>query len=435
MVTNPDIVSESLTLLELSLSIGRTSQQPVAERCEAFLRILLFRKNLSFGAVWVREAKFPQEIGTDNNTDAPGLKLVGAFPKSYVDYSHVNLDHPAMEALRRQETHLITANSENYDDHVLETKPIKGGILTFTLQDFGVLRLISNNPDSLSDRSINQLIPVIEIFALSLQSAFAQEDLQRSHEVALEARREAELERHEAERANLAKSEFLSAMSHELRTPLNAILGFGQILEQQISGPLADTQLRQVRDMLGAGKHLLTLVDDVLDLSALQSNAETMDIQEVDLSATIEDAIRQITVTAEENGIKLIFLPPDGTFPHVSADPFRLRQVLLNLLSNGIKYNREDGSVTVTCELSGEASARIFVADTGIGIPESEKGKVFEPFERLHAERRNISGSGIGLSLSQKLVEKMDGRIGFTSSENDGSTFWLELPIAETAST
>ncbi|MBW8313177.1 MAG: response regulator [Rhizobium sp.] len=231
-----------------------------------------------------------------------------------------------------------------------------------------------------------------------------------------------------ADRANRAKSEFLSSMSHELRTPLNAVLGFAQLLK---SGPPPPTPVQEgnLDYILKAGWYLLALVDEILDLAAIESGKLPLAMEPVSLAEVMGECQAMVEQQARSHGIDVALpaTPPPG---FVHADRKRLKQVLSNLLSNAIKYNRPDGSVVVDWAQTGEGRIRISVADTGKGLSEDELQHLFQPFNRLGKEAGREQGTGIGLVVSKRLVESMGGAIGVRSTVGQGSVFWIELSPA-----
>ncbi len=230
--------------------------------------------------------------------------------------------------------------------------------------------------------------------------------------------------REEAERANRAKSEFLSKMSHELRTPLNAILGFGQLLEMD---HLDDEQREGVHQILKGGKHLLTLIDEVLDIARIESGRMPLSVEPVEVVDAVGEALDLIRPLAAERGIHLENEVEDDASLYVLADRQRLKQILLNLLSNAVKYNREGGSVFIRCREVGVAAAHIDVTDQGNGIPDNDIDRLFTPFDRLGADRTGVEGTGLGLALSKRLAEAMGGTLSVKSTEGEGSTFSVRL--------
>ena len=235
---------------------------------------------------------------------------------------------------------------------------------------------------------------------------------------------ELESAKSKAEVASKAKSEFLSSMSHELRTPMNAVLGYAQLLEMDQA--LNENQKEQLHSISQAGNHLLALINDVLDLARIESGRLEVSMDRVSLAELLSECESLISSMAKEREVSLEFRLDNVRHLRVRADFTRLRQVILNLLSNAIKYNHAGGKVDVWCEQS-EERVRILVQDTGRGIPKKNFDKVFEPFNRLGAEMSSIEGTGIGLVITKRLVETMDGRIGFESVPDKGSIFWVEM--------
>jgi PAS domain S-box-containing protein len=252
-----------------------------------------------------------------------------------------------------------------------------------------------------------------------------------AHDVTDRARIEKALReaKDEADRANHAKSDFLSRMSHELRTPLNSILGFSQLLDRQSP---TETQRPRIRYILSAGRHLLNLINEVLDISRIEAGTLQLSVEPVCLEEAIGEAVDLMRPLAAERTIGLAADCSLQTTTYVLADRQRLKQVLLNLLSNAVKYTGTEGSVTVSVTDSGAGVAkRIAVRDTGAGIPVEKLARLFTPFDRLGAEQSTVEGTGLGLALCQRLVHAMHGTIGVASTLGNGSTFWVELPTAE----
>jgi len=265
---------------------------------------------------------------------------------------------------------------------------------------------------------------------------------QKAEAAIQQAMRDAETARQEAETANNAKSEFLSRMSHELRTPLNAILGFGQLLEMDDLNP---EQQESVEQILKGGHHLLSLINEVLDIARIEAGRMELSIEPVDIGEVARDSIKLIQPLCLQDGITLRLTNAADPKLCVLADQQRIKQVLLNLLSNAVKYNRPNGVVHLYFEVQREVqkgegvlalpleaqSLRIFVEDTGPGIEAEKMEQLFVAFERLQSADRAIEGTGLGLALSKRLVELMDGTIGVESVPGKGSSFWIELPLAD----
>lgn len=265
------------------------------------------------------------------------------------------------------------------------------------------------------DESQQEVIGVIVIAHDQTDIETAKEDLNQAKDF--------------AEKASRAKSEFLSAMSHELRTPLNAILGFGQMLNLNAKEPLTPAQNRCVEHIMSGGQHLLELINDILDLTKIEAGKVDLFLENMTVNRAIEECMALVESQSEERNIQFTTNVDSDEHVLIRVDHTRLKQILLNLLSNAAKYNREGGEVTVDCKETPTSMLRISVSDTGVGIAEDKYQKIFQPFSRLGAEASGVEGAGIGLLVTKQLVTLMGGHIGFESEVNKGSTFWVDFPV------
>jgi len=231
----------------------------------------------------------------------------------------------------------------------------------------------------------------------------------------------------EAERANEAKSDFLSRMSHDLRTPLNAILGFAQVLESEA---LPRDQADSVRQILAGGRHLLELINEVLDITRIETGHLSLSPEPVAIADVVRHVTELMKPLAAQQGITLR-LEADDAPRYVQADRQRLIQILLNLLSNAVKYNRPNGVIVLSTGNISDNRFRITVTDTGFGIPREKVGLLFRRFERLGAEGTEVEGTGLGLAVSKGLAEAMGGSMGVQTTVNVGSSFWVELALCD----
>ena len=239
--------------------------------------------------------------------------------------------------------------------------------------------------------------------------------------------------RDNAENANDAKSQFLTRMSHELRTPLNAILGFAQILDITSSSDIEADENRKgyVKNILKSGWHLLDLVEELLDLSRIETNSVLINKEKKNILPLIQEGVAIVRPMADEHNMTMIEEFSNDYDCYINVDPIRFRQIILNFLTNAVKFNRNEGKVTIKCELVSENSIKISVCDEGSGLTEEQKSKVFDVFQRLDADKKAIGGTGIGLCIAKNLVELMDGKIGVDSTVGQGTCFWVEFPLVE----
>ncbi|NOQ37002.1 MAG: response regulator [Methylococcaceae bacterium] len=233
----------------------------------------------------------------------------------------------------------------------------------------------------------------------------------------------------QAEKANKAKSDFLSSMSHELRTPLNAILGFSQLLRTDDDNPLSADHADSLREIHHAGEHLLDLVNEILDLAAIESGKSSLELEVVSPADFLPHCQNMVRILAKKYQVDFNY---EVTFPyenyHVRVDLTRIKQVLLNLLSNAVKYNRKEGTATLKCENFNDEYIRISVIDTGIGIAKEDLDNIFEPFSRAE-KSKHVEGTGIGLAITKQLVDAMGGKISVSSEFDKGSVFWIDLEL------
>jgi signal transduction histidine kinase/CheY-like chemotaxis protein len=272
---------------------------------------------------------------------------------------------------------------------------------------------------------IHRVEDVTEFVRLQERGSQQQQRNQRMQAEILRRSKELQEANRQLRAANAAKSEFLSRMSHELRTPLNAILGFGQLLELDAPSP---EQQDSVGQILTAGKHLLRLINEVLDLAAIEAGRLPLSLEPVAVDEVVAETVGLIRPLADQRGI-LLEGPARSCQAHVVGDRQRLKQVLLNLLANAVKYNHQGGSVQLTCRPVDGERLQIMVTDTGPGIDPVALGRLFMPFERVDGQDPGVEGTGLGLPLSKRLAEAMGGTLQLTTGIGQGSSFWVELPL------
>ena len=334
------------------------------------------------------------------------------------------------EAFSTQRAMLATDAARRYPQasaryQALGASSVAAVPVTLHTRRLGVVSVYTKRPSLFAEDDLELLTLLARQIALAVDSALAYDTVQRSNsELASRVEELASLNRR-LEEATQAKSEFLANMSHELRTPLNAILGFSDLLAEQLDTQLSAPQRRFLRNVRESGEHLLELINDVLDLSKVEAGRLELRPEMVRLAPLLEPVVASARASADAAGLTFeAVIPDDGT---VRVDPTRLRQVLHNLLSNAVKFTPRGGTVRLRM-LFEDADFVIEVADTGLGIPASEQHRVFGTFERLHEGRVEVTGTGLGLALTKRLVELHRGSIAFESEEGRGTTFRVVLP-------
>ena len=312
------------------------------------------------------------------------------------------------------------------------SEPIKNS----TGEVLGAFGMYYNHPALPTETEASDLASAARLAGIIMEREKSENELNqhRHHLEELVNTRTLELERirMEAEEASRAKSKFLSTMSHELRTPLNAIIGFSQLLEFNPTNSLSEDQRESVEHILKSGEHLLALINEVLDLSQIEAGRLSLAIEPIQLDSVIEEAVELVQTMARNFGVNVVNETSTGSHAdiYVVADHLRLKQILLNLLSNGIKYNNPGGTVNIQV-FRGSNQHQIVVRDTGIGIEDSNIVNIFNPFERLGAEGKNVEGTGIGLTITKRLVTVMNGELSAESSPGKGTAFTVALPAGE----
>jgi PAS domain S-box-containing protein len=366
----------------------------------------------------LRDQQFYTRSLIESNIDA----LMTTDPRGII--TDVNKQMEALTGCTRDE--LIGAPCKNYFTDperaeaaiklVLSEKKVSDYELTACARD-GKKTDVSYNATTFYDRD------------RTLQGVFAAArdvtERKRGEQALLETNVELETAKSAAEKANLAKSDFLSSMSHELRSPLNAILGFAQLMESAAPEP-SDSQKESIAQILRAGWHLLDLINQVLDLAVIESGKVSMSLEPVSVAEVMSECQAMMEPEAQHRGVTMTF-PRFHNAAFVSADRTRLKQIVINLISNAIKYNKQQGTVAVECVTSHPGRTRISVSDTGAGLSPEKLAQLFQPFNRLGQEAGGVAGTGIGLVVTKRLAELMEGALGVDSIAGEGSVFWCDL--------
>jgi len=358
-----------------------------------------------------------ETTGFANGIEALAHLRNNTFDLLLTDLMMPELDGIAMvESARKIDAELACIVMTGEGSISSAVKAMKVGALDYIIKPFKISAILP------------VLVRAMETRQLRMENARLEKQLREHTAELVMLNQDLEQARMQAEIANRAKSAFLSNMSHELRTPLNAILGFAQILASDNLQTSLDEKKEFAKHIEEAGSHLLTLINEILDLAKVESGAMKLSAEVITLDGVFAECKTMIEPLAQKRGIKVSFA--ENTCLHVNADRIRLKQVLINLLSNAIKYNRQSGTVSVAAHLENDLHVCIQVIDTGVGLSALQLETIFQPFNRLGREVFNEEGTGIGLSLVKHLVEAMDGSIGINSQIGVGSTFWVRFPVA-----
>lgn len=412
--------SPQLLLLELALAVGRMQTMDLDARCQEFLRVLLTRKNMSYGAIWLR--------ANLHNAQATTYELAAAFPEAGIDQRIIDTEHPVIRRLGESAYFITRHGDPDFETLTLERGAKSGAIATLRLGDIGLLRLYWNGGEHFSVREANQLMSVLEIFAISLEGALAAKELSRQFEI----REKLVAEKEEAILANETKSNFLAKMSHELRTPLNAILGFSEVISKQVFGPPGSAKYTEYANHIhNSAGLLLSLVDDLLDITSIENEEMEMNRMTIHPGELMDECARLVEAAAQAKDIELLLIRPE--LEHTMfADRKHITQILVNLLTNATKFTNEGGRITFTGTV-GDSASVFEISDNGIGIAPEKLRDITAPFvqiqnEAYHAEK----GWGLGLSIAKSLVQMHNGRMDIESEPNEGTTVWITIPNFDT---
>lgn len=353
------------------------------------------------------------------------------------NFEYALLGTPCADIISYEKSIIETRASMLYaDDQMLIDMDVDSyfgaPLITSTGKIIGLVSVLDTKPMKLTKENES----ILEVFATriasELERKMALDDLdihQKELEQTIEHRTSDLVKaKSEAEKASKSKSIFLSNMSHELRTPMNAILGFAQLIELDAHD---DKLKRNVDEILRAGNHLLELINEVLDLTKIESGHINLSIDNASLQELIEDCMFTIIPMVNESGLKYINNIPEDKDYLINIDYTRAKQVLLNLLSNAIKYNQDNGYISMNSEIKPDGYIRLAISDSGKGLNQEQQDKLFQPFERAGAENSNIEGTGIGLVICKQLIELMGGNIGLDSTPGIGSTFWVDFKLIQ----
>ena len=416
-----EMIDEISLLYELSLSIGTSLD--LQDNCDIFIRKLLSRKNLDFASVWIKESALCFQ-------DSDNAQVVYAYPRHRVSLTQLSTSHPVFSLSEKCEVLVVNSSDENFSQFVTEKEVSCGTFIIIPLGTIGILKLYSVKEmgDTKASRIASQLRNILSKFEVSLEACLMHKRTLLEMSEKEKLAKELFYSKMVAETANRAKSEFLATMSHELRTPLNSVIGFSDLMIAGNVGELSQQQKKFLGNISTSGKHLLALINNVLDISKVEAGKMELNCENFAVKETFTEVKQLTSPLVEKKGLKVEFCI-DEKLVNIYADKIRFKQILFNLASNAIKFTPAGGKMTISSNMYGEM-AQFTVRDTGIGIAEENKHKLFKPFTQLDsATNRMYEGTGLGLSLVKSFVELHKGNIWFESEVGKGTAFTFEIPL------
>ena|GEM_PF-7039937 len=370
---------------------------------------ILERINAAIRVAYPLQNALAEKALFENDINVLTEELKATFDVQAVLVGHLN---EMVALLNNQTQDAINKARISYDNAIYAVAVLGTAALLFGLFIAGYVFRTSRLQENVVNEAMQQLSRSAELLEIRVK----------------ERTRELEDAKQVAEIANHEKSRFLARMSHELRTPLNAIIGFTQIIEEDLGADdRTSHHIESLQHVSGAGRHLLSLVNDLLDLAKIEDGKMEYQITDLDLSAELDETVKLILPMAQKHNINIVFDADEFKDVYVRADCRRLKQVLLNMFSNGIKYNNSGGQLTIQPGVGTNGKYRLNITDTGNGIEQKDLELIFKAFSRLYLDNSSKEGTGIGLTIARQIVEQMHGRIGVDSTPGTGSTFWIEL--------